>query len=63
MLIEPLLTLGITAVGAVGTLAGMTFCAAEAGPSPTPLVAITVTVYEVPVERPVIKQLLESPLF
>jgi hypothetical protein len=63
MLIEPLLTVGITAVGAVGTLAGITSWLTEAGPSPTPLVAITVTVYEVPLDRPVIKQLRESPLF
>jgi hypothetical protein len=63
MLIEPLLTVGITDVGAVGTLAGITFWAADAGPSPTPLVATTVTVYEVPLDKPLIKQLLASPLF
>jgi hypothetical protein len=48
--------------GALGTVAGTAFLAAEAGPVPTSLVAKTVTVYSVPFERPVITQLRASPL-
>jgi hypothetical protein len=40
-------------VGAPGTVAGVTlFDAADAGPVPTPLVAVTVNVYAVPLARP-----------
>ncbi len=62
MLIDPLLTVGMTEVGADGTFAGITFWLTEDGPSPTPLVATTVTAYDVPFESPVIRQLLASPL-
>ena len=44
MLIDPLLTVGTTDVGAVGTLAGITTWLADGELSPTPLVATTVTV-------------------
>ena len=41
-------------VGAPGTVAGVTLLdAAEAGPVPTALVAVTVNVYAVPFARPV----------
>ena len=41
-------------LGAPGTVAGVTlFEAAEAAPVPTALVAVTVKVYAVPLERPV----------
>jgi hypothetical protein len=40
-------------VGALGTVAGITpFDAAEAGPVPTALVAVTVKVYAVPLASP-----------
>ncbi|MBK7743707.1 MAG: hypothetical protein IPI40_08510 [Betaproteobacteria bacterium] len=43
----------VTAVGAPGTVAGVTAAdAADAGPVPTALVAVTVNVYAVPLARP-----------
>jgi hypothetical protein len=43
----------VTAVGAPGTVAGVTAAdATDAGPVPTALVAVTVNVYAVPLERP-----------
>jgi len=46
-----------TAVGAVGTVAGMADAEAdEAGPVPAPLVAVTVNVYGVPLVSPVTVQ-------
>ncbi|MBK6602781.1 MAG: hypothetical protein IPG28_14835 [Betaproteobacteria bacterium] len=43
----------VTAVGAPGTVAGVTAAdAADAGPVPTALVAVTVNVYAVPLVRP-----------
>jgi hypothetical protein len=44
----------VTAVGAPGTVAGVTAAdAADAGPLPTALVAVTVNVYAVPLARPI----------
>ena len=43
----------VTAVGAPGTVAGVTAAdAADAGPVPTALVAVTVNVYAVPLASP-----------
>ena len=50
----------MTAVGASGTVAGVTEPeAADDEPVPTTLVAVTVNVYEVPLVRPVTVQLVE----
>jgi hypothetical protein len=53
----------LTAVGAPGSVAGVTlFDAAEAGPVPTLLVAATVHVYAVPFVSPVTVSGLAAPL-
>ena len=49
----PLPRVAVTAVGAPGTVAGVTAAdAADAGPVPTALVAVTVNVYAVPLASP-----------
>jgi hypothetical protein len=51
-----------TAVGAPGTVAGVTlFDAADAGPVPTELVAVTVNVYAVPLLKPASTSGLPAP--
>ena len=51
-----------TDVGALGVVAGVTlFDAAEAGPVPTELVAVTVKVYAVPSVRPATTSGLPGP--
>src|SRR5215831_16053642 len=53
----------VTAVGAPGTVAGVTALdAAEAGPVPAALVAVTVNVYAVPLVRPVTVAVVVLPL-
>jgi len=50
-------------VGAPGTVAGVTLLeAAEAAPVPTPLVAVTVKVYGVPLLSPLTVRGLPAPL-
>jgi hypothetical protein len=51
---RPLPDVAVTAVGVPGTVAGVTAVeAADAGPVPTLLVAVTVNVYAVPLVNPV----------
>ena len=53
----------VTAVGAPGTVAGVTLLeAADAGPVPIALVAVTVKVYAVPFVRPVTVIGLDAPV-
>ncbi len=50
---DPFPAVAVPMVGAPGTVAGVTeLDAAEAAPVPTPLVAVTVKVYAVPLVRP-----------
>ena len=59
---EALPAVADTEVGAVGTVAGVTlFDAADAGPVPTELAAVTVNVYAVPLVRPVTTSGLPAP--
>jgi hypothetical protein len=52
----------LTPVGAPGTVTGVTeFDAADAGPLPTELVAVTVKVYAVPLVSPVTVALVALP--
>ena len=54
---EALPAVAVTPVGAPGTVAGVTGAdGSEAAPVPTPLVAVTVKVYEVPLVRPLTVQ-------
>src|SRR3954471_12366258 len=50
-------------VGAPGTVAGVTLPAADAGPLPATLVAVTVQLYCVPLVRPLTTMGLAAPVF
>ncbi len=57
------LEVAVTPVGALGTVDGVAVAdAAEAGPVPEPLVAVTVKVYPVPLVSPLTVQLVAPPV-
>jgi hypothetical protein len=59
----PFPAVAVPIVGAPGTVAGVTLLeAADAAPVPTPLVAVTVKVYAVPLLSPLTARGLPAPL-